>query len=176
MTADDLLRMPADHLRHELINGELTTMAPEGFEHGASIMNLGAPLAHHVKANDLGVVLGAETGFVIARSPDTVRAPDVAFVAKDRIPPGKLTPKFWPGAPDLAVEVVSPDDTVYEVDEKVKMWLDAGCRLVWVVNPKRRTVTVSPVGRPPHILVESDTLDGADVVTGFTLIVREIFP
>jgi Uma2 family endonuclease len=124
----------------------------------------------------LGLVFCAGTGFILGHHPDTVRAPDIAFVSKERIPPGKLTPKFWPGAPDLAVETVSPDDTVYEVDEKVKMWLDAGCKLVWVVNPKRRTVTVHPVGKTPHILMETDRLDGGEVVPGFTFAVREILP
>jgi Uma2 family endonuclease len=177
MTAEELLRMPADHMRHELIAGKLTTAQLAECGHGVVTVALSVPLALHVKATMLGIVVAAGTGFVIGRNPDTVCAPDIAFVARDRIPPGPLTPKFWPGSPDLAVEVVSPDDTAYEVDEKVKMWLDAGCKLVWVVNPKRRIVTVcSSCNKTSQILSETDTLDGENVVPDFAIPVRDIFP
>ena len=175
MTEDDLLRLPPDNMRHELVKGELRTMAPAGSEHGGFGMNLGGPLAVYVKQNHLGVVLLAETGFTIEKNPDTVRAPDVGFVSQNRIPPGGLPKKFFPGAPDLAVEVVSPSDTVYEVDEKVQAWLAAGTQLVWVVNPKRQTVTVNRGSQPPRILPATETLSGEDVVPGFSLPIREIF-
>ena len=150
-------------------------MAPAGFEHGAVIMNLAVPLGHHVKANNLGVVLGAETGFKIETNPDTVRAPDIAFVRLDRIPPTGRPVEFWRGAPDLAVEVLSPGDTVYQVEEKVADYLSAGTSMVWVINPKRHTVHLHRSHAQTQTLTENDTLDGQDVVPGFRLSVAEIF-
>ena len=101
MTAEDLLELPADNMRHELVNGELTTMPPTGSEHGICTGRVTLRLGEFVDKHDLGVFFGAETGFIIARQPDTVRAPDFAFIAKNRIPPQGLTAKFFPGAPDL---------------------------------------------------------------------------
>src|SRR5688572_3965126 len=155
ITAEELFRMPGDQ-RRELVKGELRTMAPAGFEHGAIIINIAWRLADYVKRNDLGVVLGAETGYVLRRNPDTVRGADVSFVAIARIPAKRLPQKFWEGAPDLAVEVMSPEDTANELGEKVGEYLSAGARLVWVVNPKRRTVTVHRPGSEPRILRGSD--------------------
>lgn len=175
LTADDLWDLPPDGQRHELVRGELRTMPPAGFEHGYVGGRILSPLERFVEGNKLGVVVTAETGFVIARDPDTVRAPDAAFVSQERIAATGIPKKYWPGAPDLAVEVVSPNDTVYEVDEKVQEWLDAGARLVWVINPRRRTVTVYGPAAKPVILTESDTLDGQDVVPGFRVGVAELF-
>jgi Uma2 family endonuclease len=176
LTAADLARMPADGLRYELVKGELRTMLPSGGEHGAVGINLAVPLGQHVKANQFGVVLGAETGFMIARDPDTVRAPDVAFVRKERIPAAGIPRSFWPGAPDLAAEVVSPNDTVFEVDEKVQEWLGAGTAQVWVINPRRRTVTVYRAPTDVTILSDQDTLDGGALLPGFRCPVRDLFP
>src|SRR5262245_9042674 len=107
--------MPNDGKRRELVRGQLKTMPPAGQEHGFVYMNLGGPLHQFVKTHRLGIVFGAETGFKIASNPDTVRAPDVAFVRRGRIPPGRIPKAFGSIAPDLAVEVVSPGDTVQEV-------------------------------------------------------------
>jgi Uma2 family endonuclease len=175
LTADDLWRLPNDGMRHELVKGVLHTMAPPGFEHGVIGIKLSTPLEQHVNTNKLGLVVAAETGFLIATNPDTVRAPDIGFVRQDRIQTIGIPKKYWPGAPDLAVEVVSPGDTVFEVDDKVQEWLDAGAGLVWVVNPRRRTVTVHRPGVAPVILTTADTLDGLQVVPGFTLPVAKIF-
>ncbi|MGH7214797.1 MAG: Uma2 family endonuclease [Tepidisphaeraceae bacterium] len=174
LTADDLWNLPGDG-RRELVKGEVRTMAPAGFDHGAVIMNLSVPLATYVKAHRLGVVTGAETGFKLSSNPDTVRGADIAFVAASRIPATGRPVKFWQGAPDLAVEVVSPDDTMAEVEEKVDDYLNAGARLVWVVNPRRRTITVHRPGIEPVLLRQSDTLDGQDVVPGFSCRVAEVF-
>jgi len=119
MTAGELLYMPDDGFRYELVKGELLRMAPAGSEHGVTVMNITLPLAVFVKAHNLGIVFGAGTGFKIASDPDTVRAPDVAFVHRDRVPESGIPKSFWPGAPDLAVEVVSPNDTKAEVEDKV---------------------------------------------------------
>jgi Uma2 family endonuclease len=175
MTADELERLPDDGQRHELVRGELRTMPPAGFDHGAKVVNLTLPLAQHVRAQQLGVVAGAETGFVLARNPDTVRAPDIAFVRQERIPAAGNPRGFWDGAPDLAVEVVSPGDTFSEVEEKVDDWLAAGTRMVWVVNPRRRTVTVYRSRTVIAILTPNDVLDSQDFVPGFACRVADIF-
>ncbi len=175
LTADDLWNMP-DHGGHvELIRGELRVLRSAEYDHGRITGRLAARLFNHVDANRLGDVLAAGTGFVIARDPDTVRAPDIAFVRRDRIPAEGRPIKFWDGAPDLAVETMSPSDTVFELDEKFREWLDAGTRLVWVVNPKQRTVTVYRPDHTARILSSGDTLTGADVIPGFTLAIAELF-
>ncbi len=175
LTADDLWNMP-DHGGHsELVRGELRPMSPAGFGQGSVTMNLSGPLHQFVRAGSLGIVVAAETGFVIARDPDTVRAPDVAFVRQEKIPPSGVPQKFWMGAPDLAVETMSPGDTVYEVDEKVQEWLAAGTKEVWVINPGQRTVTVYRPDNTATRLKSGDHLDGGDVIPGFQIPVAEIF-
>jgi Uma2 family endonuclease len=175
MTADELLRLPDDGMRHELIAGELRTMAPSGSEHGWIAMNFGTPLAQYVRAHGLGRVYAAETGFLLTTEPDTVRAPDVAFVRQERVLAAGRVSGYWPGAPDLAVEVISPNDTYTEVEDKVAVWLEHGARLVLVVDSRRRTVAVHCPGRPRRLLTEHDVLDGENVVPGWTLPVRDLF-
>ena len=174
-TASELYAMPDDGFRYELVKGELRKMSPAGGEHGAVVFNISLLLGQHVKSNNLGVCFAAETGFKIASDPDTVRAPDVAFVSRGRIPEGGIPKKFWDGAPDLAVEVVSPGDTYAEVEEKVEEWLAAGARAVWVFNPKRRSVSVHRSMTDVTRLTEDDELDGGDVVPGFRCKVSEVF-
>jgi Uma2 family endonuclease len=176
LTADDLWRLPRNGVRHELVRGELRTMPPAGFEHGAVGIKLSTPLDRHVRDQNLGIVVAAETGFLIARDPDTVRAPDIGFVRRERIEAVGIPKKFWDGAPDLATEVVSPGDTVFETDEKVQEWITAGARLDWVINPRTKTVTVHRPGQNPVILSADDFLDGYDVIPGFRLRVRDVFP
>jgi Uma2 family endonuclease len=175
-TADDLWRLRNDDMRHELVQGELRTMAPAGGEHGAIGIRTAGPLWAFVEQRKLGVVVGSETGFVLARNPDTVRAPDVAFISAARVPSAGIPQKFWPGAPDLAVEVISPGDTLQEVEEKVDEWLAAGTTLVWVINPKRKRVTVYRPPRSVTILEIGEELDGQDVVPGFKCRVADLFP
>lgn len=174
-TAEDLLRMPDDGYRYELVKGELIRMPPAGNIHGNRTMRLGWRLAGHVEANDLGIVFAAETGFRLASDPDTVRAPDIAFVSKRSVEEVGEFEGFWPGAPDLAVEVISPGDSYTEVEEKVEEYLRAGARAVWVVDPRRRTVTMYRSLTEIVILTENDTLDGGDIVPGFSCRVAEIF-
>ena len=174
-TASELFEMPDDGFRYELVKGELRRMSPSGSEHGAIIINISGLLWQHVKSEKLGVCFGAETGFKIASDPDTVRAPDVAFIRRERIPESGIPKKFWRGAPDLAVEVMSPGDTRAEVDEKVGDWLQAGARAVWVVDPQRRRVSVYRPACDATELSEGDELDGGEVVPGFRCKVAEIF-
>lgn len=175
MTADELLRLPDDGMRHELVRGELRTMAPTGWDHGDQTSVFDGSLGAYVRAHQLGRVVTGEPGFRLASDPDTVRAPDVAFVRRERLQEVGSTAGFFPGAPDLAVEVISPHDLYTEVDEKVAEWLEYGTQLLFVVNPRRRTVAVHRPGQPVRILGNDDTLDGEDVVPGWTLAVRELF-
>ncbi len=175
MTADELLRLPRGRFRYRLVKGELITMSPAGSEHGVVIMNLAAPLAHYVKANKLGIVFGAETGFIIEENPDTVLAPDVAFISREHIPESGIPKKYWPGTPDLAVEVLSPGDTPREVEKKVNQWLTAGAQVVWTVDPKRKSVTVHRASADASTFSETDELGGEDIVPGFRCRVSEIF-
>jgi Uma2 family endonuclease len=150
-------------------------MEPAGFDHGATIPDLAYLLHGFVKRHKLGVVTGAETGFVLTRNPDTVRGADIAFVRAERLK-GKSRPtSFWVGAPDLAVEVLSPDDRPAEVATKVDDYLAAGALLVWVVNPKRKTITVHQPMENPRTLRSSETLDGGNVLPGFKCKVVKAF-
>jgi Uma2 family endonuclease len=175
MTADELWRLPDDGQRHELIAGELRTMAPSGAEHGDIELAIAAPLRQHVLAHRLGRVFGAETGFRLAINPDMVRAPDAAFVTRERAAAVGRVTGYWPGAPDLAVEVISPNDLYTDVDEKVATWLEHGTRMVIVVNPRRRAVAVHRSPTQVRHLTEADTLDGEEVVPGWSMPVRDLF-
>jgi Uma2 family endonuclease len=175
VTADELLRMPDDGFRYELVQGELRRMTPAGNEHGRVAMNIGISLGSYVKTHDLGTVYAAETGFRLAEDPDTVRAPDVAFVSRTRVEAVGKVEGFWPEAPDLAVEVVSPGDSYTEVEEKVFDWLEAGTKMVVVINPRQRSATVYKSPSDITALAEADVLAGGDIVPGFELAVREIF-
>jgi len=175
MTADELMRLPDDGQRHELVRGELRTMPPAGWEHGCETVEVTMSLGAHVRQHRLGRVVAGEPGFRLTTAPDTVRAPDVAFVRRERLPTGAARRGYFQGAPDLAVQVISPNDLYTEVDEKVAEWLTHGTMMVLVVNPRRRTVAVHRPGQPVRTLGEDETLDGDDVVPGWTMAVREIF-
>ena len=173
VTTEELLNMPDDGFRYELVRGELRQMPPAGTDHGAYAENVSFSLSTHARANDLGRMYIAETGFRL--SSDHVRVPDTAFVRRERVKPTGEMPGFFPGAPDLAVEVISPSDTYSEVEEKVADWLDAGTRAVVVVDPRRRTVKVHRSVTDAAVLTEADTLAVEDVVPGWEMPVREIF-
>jgi Uma2 family endonuclease len=174
-TSEELLDKPEDGFRYELVEGELRKMPPAGSEHGYVAINIGTSLNSYVRTNGLGRVYAAETGFKLASDPDTVRAPDAAFVSRERVEKAGRVAGFWPGAPDLAVEVVSPGDTHAQVVEKALAWLEAGCRMVLAADPERRTVTVYRSLDDIRMLTENDAIDGADVVPGWKLPVADIF-
>lgn len=158
----------------ELVRGELIMMTPGGFDHGATIVNVSTPLDVFVKKHRLGTITGAETGFQIGHDPDTVRAPDVGFVRADRVPSGP-TPGFFQGAPDLAVEVLSPGDRAGEVLDKVQQWLDAGCQVVWLIDPQRRTAAIYRAREHTVLHNKDDELPGGDLLPGFRLRLADIF-
>ena len=174
MTADELLHLNLPDKRTELVRGHLIVHEPAGWTHGIVAMNIGAKLAAHVDQHGAGVVLAAETGFRLESDPDTVRAPDVAFVARDRIPEA---PRGFPAlAPDLAVEVLSPDDRPGDVLAKVAAWLNAGAKLVWVVDPARRLARVYRSDGSETAVSAEGSLDGEDVLPGFSCPLASVLP
>jgi Uma2 family endonuclease len=175
ITAEELAQMPPEEGRMELVRGELLRMPPAGHEHGEIAGNTFALLWTFVKKHSSGKMYTAETGFTLSRNPDTVRAPDAAFVTAERAARQKRRHGFFDGVPDLAVEVVSPGDTAEEVEEKILDYLEAGVRLLWIVNPRTRTVAVYRSLSDIRVLTLDDSLEGYDVLPGFTVPVREIF-
>ena len=175
ITAEELLERPDDDYKYELVGGELVRMSPTGAEHGVVTSKLARMLEQYLDTSLAGVCCGAETGFILQRTPDVVRAPDAAFVAAERIPATGVPTGFWPFAPDFAVEVASPSDRFTELQTKVAEYFRAGTRLVWIVEPATRTVHVY---RAPHELQafgEEDELDGGDVLPGLRCPVRRLF-
>ena len=166
MTAEELLQANISDKRTELVRGRLIVREPAGYRHGAVTVNLTARLFQHVDLTGAGQLLAAETGFTLARNPDTVRAPDIAFVRRERIP--RETPTGFPEmAPDLVVEVLSPGDRPGETLAKVADWLEAGAQLVWVIDPDRRVARVYRSDGTESIIHDTEELKGDDVLPGF---------
>jgi Uma2 family endonuclease len=173
LTAEEFFNFPSSEGKQELVRGRVIEMAPAGGGHGRAQIRFGSRMEPHVEQSGQGYVV-SEVGFILDRSPDVVRAPDVAFVARDRFPAG-VPDTFIEGAPDLAVEVVSPGDTHTAVMEKVGEYLDAGTRLVWVASPRMRTVVVHRSDGSSQTLRADDVLSGEDVMPGFEVRVAELF-
>ena len=169
MTAEDLMANPVPDKCTELVAGRLVVREPPGYRHGDVAARLLIAIGTYAKTHQLGRVLAAESGFTLFRNPDTVRAPDVAFIRAERVPakPMSTYPEF---APDLAVEVLSPSDRPGKVLEKIGDWLDAGTRLVWSVDPQRRLARVYRPDGSEVLLMANDSLDGETVLPG--LIIR----
>jgi Uma2 family endonuclease len=172
MTIEEFARAPLQG-SWELIDGEPVELMPSAGRSGWISALIVSHLMNHVRANQLGWVFSSETGFVLFDDRQTVRAADAAVVLRDRLagPPDS----FVPLAPDLAVEVLSPSDCMADAMSKVTMYLQAGVRLVWLVDPAERTVTIYRPDGGLKMLGESDTLDGSHVLPGFSLPVVEIF-
>jgi Uma2 family endonuclease len=174
VTAEELARLPDDGYRYELVEGRLVRMSPVNFDHGRIVMQIGFLLSSHLKQHPVGVV-GAEIGFKLAANPDTVRGPDIAFVRTERVPStgGR---GFFKGPPDLAIEVMSPDDRASELNAKTDEYLARGVLLVLVVDPHRQMATISRPGADRVILEsETDVIDLSDIISGFRCQLREIF-
>ena len=148
--------------------------SPTG-QHGRIAAQIGGCLGAFVATNGLGGTYAAGTGFIIDTAPDTVRAPDVSFVARERAEATAEERGFFPGAPDLAVEVISPNDRYNEVEEKVSDWLRAGTQMVVVIDPYQRTATVYRAPDDIRVLTERDVLDGGDVVSGWKMPLGDVF-
>lgn len=175
VTAEQLLDMPDDGFRYELVRGELRKMPPSGHPHAEIAGNIAAYLGMHVRANKVGKTYVAEGGFVLESDPDHVRAPDVGFVLQERVEGARGTAGFFPGPPDIAFEVISPSDRYTEVEEKVADYLAAGTVAVVVIDPRRRTVKVHRSATGTVELAEGDTLEVDDVVPGWRMTVKEMF-
>ncbi|MCE2513925.1 MAG: Uma2 family endonuclease [Acidobacteria bacterium] len=179
ITADELPAISARHSargqRTELVGGDLIVMAPAGGRHGQVAHALALFIGTHVRDRNLGRVFAAETGFLLRRDPDTVRAPDVAFVADERLGARGAPAGFLEMAPDLAAEVVSPGDSAAAVRDKAAEWLAAGTRLVWVVYPETRSVVVHRPDHPARALHDAETLEGGPVFTDFSVRVGDLF-
>ena len=173
MTAEELLYTNVPNKRAELVRGVLVVREPAGGRHGRVVNELSRAIGNHVHAHALGAVYAAETGFTLARRPDTVRAPDVAFVRREHLPDPEPT-GFPDLAPDLVVEVVSTGDRAGEILAKVADWLSAGTRLVWVVDPERRLARVYRADGTEQIAEETDRLLGEDVLPGFSYLLASI--
>jgi Uma2 family endonuclease len=175
ITAEELLRLPRGTWRYELVSGELRRMAPSGFAHGTVAAEIGARLTTFVREHGLGRGCAAETGFVLRRDPDTVRAPDAAFISTATLERASLPGGFFPGAPDLAVEVISPSDTYTNVEEKVAEWLAAGTKAVIVLDPRRKAARICRPGGEILMLGPADTLSVTDLLPGLLVPLGDIF-
>jgi Uma2 family endonuclease len=173
-TAEDLLAFPPG-ARYELIDGRLRQMPPTGDEHGSYTIDLSTEINYFVRSRGLGRCRAAETGFLLARDPDYVLAPDFAFIAADRLPPTPVR-GFLPVVPDLVLETRSPSDRGPAVRAKVQEWLDAGVRIVLDLDPTRGTLTIYRPDSDPVALTSSDTLTLEDVLPGFALPLSRLFP
>jgi Uma2 family endonuclease len=178
MTAEELAELPEQPgIRYELVRGELRCMSPSFALPGVVAAMALTLLGHHVRERKLGICGTADSGLKLASNPDTVRAPDVWFVRTEHIPPGGIPDdSFWPGVPDLAIEVLSPSDRFSKVMEKMRDYLDAGTPLVWVFDPVGRTSAIFRPDARPILLDEDGVLDGGDVVPGFSVRLRDLLP
>lgn len=174
LTAEEFLAFPETLHKPELVQGEVVEMAPVGGYHSDTQRKLAMLMGLHVDRGDYGALV-VELGFRLAADPDTVRAPDVSFIAAEQLRTMPLSAGFYPGYPDIAAEVVSPGDTVTQLDAKVQDYLDAGTRLVWVVNPGTRSVTVYSPGGQVRLLSADDALTGGAVLPDLEIPVRDLF-
>lgn len=175
-TADELLEMPFDGFRYELVKGVLKKMSPAGGEHSRIALYLGSHLVSYIVEHNLGVAYGADGGFKVGSNPDTVLCPDLSFVSRERAANLSDDRKFLPLAPDLAVEVLSPGDTYSEAEDKVEQWLSAKTRVVMLVDPRKKIVTIYRPQAEPVVLRKTDILDLPDIIPGWSLPVSKAFP
>ena len=173
-TVDDLLATREDGQHHELLRGVIVVSPPPGFLHGRTSLRFGATLSRFADETGLGVVVTG-SGFRLQRDPDTVLGPDVAFIRADRIPPNADDTTYLELAPDLVVEVVSPSNSLAKMQDSILTYLEAGVRMVLVLEPMRRTVTAHIPDRVARTLVLGEVLDGGDVLPGFSVPVADLF-
>jgi Uma2 family endonuclease len=174
LVAEDLYGLPDDGRIYELAAGRLLSEPLPGFDHGEVMSEVAQLLGSYVRSQELGIVVCGDTGFILSRNPDTVRGPDVAFIRRDRLPSARLR-TYYPGAPDLAVEVLSPGDRPGAVAAKVADYLAAGTLAVWILDPEERTATIFTPGAPARSLREDEDIDGAGVIQGFRCRVSALF-
>jgi Uma2 family endonuclease len=174
-SASQLLLAPDDGSRRELLKGILIVMSPAGSEHGRIASRILTRLSIHVEANNLGETFAAETGFLIESDPDTVRAPDAAFVSYQKMSDVDDTTGYLPLAPDLVVEVLSPNDSSSEIEAKVEQWLDAGSRIVLVADPKNATLRVYRSKSQIQVLHSGEVFSSGETCNNWRLAVDDVF-
>lgn len=175
MTAEELMELPDDDLRHELINGELITMPLPKLPHGRTATRLGAPLLQFVVENELGEVYISDVGFQLTRNPDTVVGPDISFISKERLEQGGDVEGYWQGPPDLAVEVYSPGYRPGKVRDRISRLFSFGTKQVWIVDLKHSTVAVYRSESDITTFSGSDYLEAQDMFAGFRISLERIF-
>ena len=175
ITAEQLFNMPDDGNRNELLEGVLKMMVPVGSEHGKIAGRIFRRLGDHVEKNNLGESYAAETGFRLNDSPDTVRAPDAAFVSHAMLATVEPTCKYLPLAPDLLLEVISPSDTFSEVVAKADQWIAAGTKIVLIADSDNLTLHVVKPGNQQIVLRAGDVFDAGDVCGDWQLSVNDAF-
>ena len=175
VTADDLLRLDGRGIHGELIRGVFYEAKSTGRERGMPVVKLGAALVNFVEPRRLGTLVGFDSVIWLERYPDRIRVPDMAFTSVERLPLGEDVPAYAELVPDLVVEIVSPGNSRRGVNDKARMWLSHGVRLVWVVHPETRTVDVHRADHDAATLGEDDALDGMDVLPGFSCAVKAVF-
>ena len=175
ITADELLQLYSRGVRGELIRGELCETMPTGGRHGETVVNIVFFLRSFIFPRRLGRLAASDSGVLLERDPDTVREPDIAYISAERLPLDVEVTGYYEVVPDLVVEVVSPGDSASEVMDKALMWLSFGARMVWAVNPQSRSVDIYRPDERTVTLTETDTLDGLDILPGFTCPVADIF-
>lgn len=174
MTAEELLELEDDGCRHELIKGVLTSMPPTGEPHSRKLLMLSMHLAMFIKNQDVGYGYVGDPGFFITSDPDTVLAPDFAFIRKERAAAILDQPGFMRLAPDFAVEVLSPSERAAHINSKVNAYLTAGVELVWLVDPRAESITVYQADQPTHFFASEDIIDGGAVLPGFQMRVGDL--
>lgn len=171
----DVERLSATDRNYEVIRGELIEVPPAGFDHGDVALAVAAELRQFTRQSGIGRVAGAETGYILSEDPAVMLAPDASFVSTDRLPPREQRRRFLPLAPDLVVEVVSPNDSASYVQRKVVEYLKYGVRLIWIVDPTEQSVTVYDDVSGVRFLGVDDELDGGDVLPGFNTAISAFF-
>ena len=175
LTAAELLALPDDDYRYELVRGKLIRMPPPGSRHGRTVARVVSRLGHFIEARNLGTILGA-SGYHLEWDPDTVRAPDVSFISAERLPPDEFPHGYPTLAPDLTVEVLSPSERPGARREKMQDYFAAGTRLVWEIDPAQPTITAYRSVHDGTTLAAADELTGAEVLPGFVCRVGELIP
>ena len=175
MTVDEFLVATLPEKKAELVRGEVHLIPPAGASHGRAGANLVFLLTSYVRQHALGSVFGDGVGYELTEFPHTVRVPDASFVRSDRLPPGGLRPGIFKFPPNLAIEVLSPSERASELEEKLRDYMLAGTTLIWIVDPVRRTIMTVSSDAPVRWLSEGETLDGGEVIPGFSCAVADVF-
>ena len=175
ITAEELLTLPDDGKCYELLDGELVGTMPPGGEHALVMVSASFALRAYVRDHALGAVLAGDPGIILHRNPDRVRAPDVCFISRERVPEGGIPQGYLEVVPDFMIEIVSPGDSAGEVQAKLEEWLRAGARLVWAMYPDTCSIVAYKSLQSGRVFAESELIDAAPVLPEFSIRVADLF-